>query len=102
MVAVVLSHPWMVARFGEEAQHAVLDGSPDAVIASAFAGKSEMKKVDGGYRLTGTWAFASGIHHASWSIVGAPVITGETLPDGVRPLYRMALLKAGQYEIIDD
>ena len=102
MVAVVLSHSWMVARFGEAAQHAVLHGNPDAVIASAFAGKSEMTRVDGGYQLSGTWAFASGIHHASWTIVGAPVVTDEKLPPGVRPPYRMALLKADQYDILDD
>lgn len=102
LVAVVLSHSWMVARFGEAAQRAVLGADPDAVIASAFAGKSEMKRVDGGYQLTGTWAFASGIHHASWTIVGAPVVGGEELPPGVRPPYHMALLKAGQYDIIDD
>lgn len=102
MVAVVLSHSWMVARFGEQAQTAVLENDPDVVIASAFAGKSEMTKVDGGYRLSGTWAFASGIHHASWTIVGAPVVTESTPAPGIRPPYRMALLKADQYEIIDD
>ena len=102
IVAVVLSHSWMAARFSDAAQRAVFEKNPDAVIASAFAGKSEMKKVDGGYQLSGTWAFASGIHHASWTIVGAPVFTGEALPANVRPPYRMALLKADQYEIIDD
>jgi 3-hydroxy-9,10-secoandrosta-1,3,5(10)-triene-9,17-dione monooxygenase len=101
-VAVVLSHSWMVARFCEAAQRTVLKADPDAVIASAFTGKSEMKRVDGGYQLTGTWAFASGIHHASWTVVGAPVVGGEALPPGLRPPYRMALLKAGQYDIIDD
>ncbi|NKB45413.1 MAG: hypothetical protein GKS03_14170 [Alphaproteobacteria bacterium] len=102
LVAVVLSHSWMVARFDEAAQQVVLAGDPDAVIASAFAGKSEMTRVEGGYQLSGTWAFASGIHHASWTIVGAPVVTDENLPPGVRPPYRMALLKADQYEILDD
>ena len=102
MVAVVLSHPWMVARFGEQAQKKVLDGQADAVIASAFAGQSTMTREDGGYRLSGTWAFASGIHHASWTIVGAPVKTETGMPQGVRPPYRMVLMKAGQYEIIDD
>lgn len=102
MVAVVLSHSWMVARFGEDAQCEVLEGHPDSVIASAFAGKSEMRPCPGGYQLSGTWAFASGIDHASWTIVGAPVVEDDALPSGVRPPYRMALLRADQYEIIDD
>jgi len=102
IVAVVLSHPWMVARFCQKAQYDVFEGAADEIIASAFAGKSEMKKVRGGYTISGTWAFASGIHHAGWCIVGAPVIeTTDEVPN-VRPPYRMALLKAGQYSVIDD
>ncbi|MFL2769675.1 MAG: acyl-CoA dehydrogenase family protein [Rhodospirillaceae bacterium] len=102
MVAVVLSHSWIVARFSEVAQRAVFEPDPDVVIASAFAGEGEMTKVEGGYHVNGKWAFASGVHHASWTIIGAQVPTAKTLTPNVRPPYRMALLRADQYEIIDD
>lgn len=37
--------------------------------------------VDGGYRVSGRWSFASGIHHAEWITACARVPTGEGAPD---------------------
>ena len=38
--------------------------APDALIASGFGGNTRAVAVDGGYRVTGSWAFGSGAHHA--------------------------------------
>jgi len=42
-------------------------GAPDAVVASGPPDRnSKAIVVDGGYRVTGTWTFASGSRHAQW------------------------------------
>ncbi len=47
-------------------------------------GPAEARAVAGGYRLTGTWSFASGSHHATW--LGAHVaILGEDGTPRLRP-----------------
>jgi indole-3-acetate monooxygenase len=63
-------------------------------------GKAE--PVDGGYRVTGRWAFGSGIHHADWVIAGAS-LPGQSLPAGPRGAgIRMVLLTRGQVVIHDN
>jgi alkylation response protein AidB-like acyl-CoA dehydrogenase len=54
-------------------------GDPRAVLAwGPTDGKQKAHAVKGGYRVSGTWSFASGLGHASW--VGCHVIIVE--PDG--------------------
>lgn len=49
--------------------HLFADGVPTCSIVAAAGGKAVRE--DGGYRLTGTWRLASGIHHATWVLVPA-------------------------------
>ncbi len=58
-------------------------GPVDGILAWGPPGNAEVRKVPGGYRLTGTWAFASGSHNASW--LGAHIV--ERGADGA-PLRR--------------
>ena len=41
-------------------------GPSDAVLAWGAGAQGKATVVDGGYRITGTWAFASGLHNATW------------------------------------
>ena len=42
-------------------------GPDDGIVAwGPPSGAAEVRRVPGGYRLTGTWSFASGSHNASW------------------------------------
>src|SRR5207248_3288289 len=51
-------------------------GDRRGIVAWGPPGPAEARAVAGGYRLTGTWSFASGSHHATW--LGAHVaILGE-------------------------
>jgi alkylation response protein AidB-like acyl-CoA dehydrogenase len=41
-------------------------GPKQGIVAWGPPGPAEARAVPGGYRLTGTWSFASGSHHATW------------------------------------
>jgi len=65
-----------------EAQEEVWGPSPDTLIVSALnAERSQVEIVDGGYRLSGHWKFASGVAHCAWAMVAAPIHRPEGPPD---------------------
>ncbi len=78
-VGSFLAHNAIVVRkFAPEVQARVF-GDPDysGVCGSNQAhASSKAIPVDGGYRLTGRWGFTSGIHHASWAMLSAPIEGG--------------------------
>src|SRR5207245_1178332 len=63
-------------------------GDRRGIVAWGPPGPAEARAAAGGYRLTGTWSFASGSHHATW--LGAQVaipraILGEDGTPRLRP-----------------
>lgn len=59
--------------------------------------------VDGGYRATGRWPFASGCTHATWIIGGCRAIDGDQPragPDGA-PERRWLFFRATDCELLD-
>jgi 3-hydroxy-9,10-secoandrosta-1,3,5(10)-triene-9,17-dione monooxygenase len=81
IASVVASHHWMVGMFAAEAQDDVWGADPDAVVCSAYA-HSDATAVpeNGGFRIKGTWHYASGIDHGDWVIVLIPVDDGGDAP----------------------
>jgi indole-3-acetate monooxygenase len=73
----------------------VYAGGPDVMGAGAFNPTGVATPVDGGYRASGRWAFASGCQHAEWFIAHCMV------DDGRMPPLRMMLAPAADVEIID-
>jgi alkylation response protein AidB-like acyl-CoA dehydrogenase len=71
-------HPWMFAGLPLQTQHEIWDGNRDAIAAVSYAPTGTSEPVEGGYRLTGRWSFASGCDNADWAIVSAPIAK----PDG--------------------
>ena len=51
-------------------------GPPGGIVAWGPAGPAELRKVPGGFRLSGAWNFASGSHHATW--LGAHVAVRDS------------------------
>jgi len=60
------------AAFLEPAAAREIFGPVDGILAWGPPANPEVRKVPGGYRLTGTWNFASGSHNASW--LGAHIV----------------------------
>jgi alkylation response protein AidB-like acyl-CoA dehydrogenase len=61
---------WLAALFPEQAQADVWGSDPDAWIAGSLAPNGAAVAVDGGWRVTGRWPWASGSMHAQWAACG--------------------------------
>jgi len=86
-----------------EAAAARVLGSGSALVAGSPGFGVRAVPVDGGYRLTGQWQFASGAPNAHWLNVLAPVFDGDAprLGPGGMPETVMAFLPPGDVEIVD-
>jgi alkylation response protein AidB-like acyl-CoA dehydrogenase len=56
----------MTSAFLEPEVAREIFGGQRGIVAWGPPGPAEARAVSGGYRLTGTWSFASGSHHATW------------------------------------
>jgi alkylation response protein AidB-like acyl-CoA dehydrogenase len=61
---------WLAALFPEQAQRDVWGPDPDAWAAGSLAPNGHAVPVDGGWRVTGRWPWASGCLHAQWVACG--------------------------------
>jgi alkylation response protein AidB-like acyl-CoA dehydrogenase len=90
MTAAYLSVPVAQEIFGDD---------PRAVLAWGPGPKAKAVECDGGYKVTGVWAFASGSRHATWLGAHCPVFvadgTRKVDADG-RPAERTLLVRAGE------
>ncbi|NED83970.1 oxidoreductase, partial [Streptomyces sp. SID11233] len=68
---------WTVGLFPERAQLDVWGSGPDARVCGVLAPTSTSRKVEGGWRVTGRWGFASGSLHAQWANLGIPLTDGS-------------------------
>jgi alkylation response protein AidB-like acyl-CoA dehydrogenase len=94
--SLIVHHAHVIGQFSEEAQHAVWADGPDVAIAASFAPAAQAIRVEGGYRVSGQHsAFASGVDHSSWGIVG-----GLTHEEAV-PEWKFFLIPSGEFQIRD-
>jgi 3-hydroxy-9,10-secoandrosta-1,3,5(10)-triene-9,17-dione monooxygenase len=76
---------WLGSLFPDRAQRDVWGANPDAWIAGSLAPHGDAKAVDGGWRVTGKWMWASGSMHAQWAACGIHMngAKGETVNFGL-------------------
>ncbi|WP_375404710.1 acyl-CoA dehydrogenase family protein, partial [uncultured Sphingomonas sp.] len=65
---------WFVGLAPDRLQQDVWGENPEARIAGVFAPSAKSRRVDGGFVVTGKWAWASGSLHADWAFVGLPIV----------------------------
>ncbi len=93
--------------FDERVQQEVWGSNPDALLCGSYAPVRMAERVDGGFRLTGDWAFASGCENAQWALCAAiipPNGEGERpvlkrsfwFPPAIMPLPRPGTLSASR------
>jgi alkylation response protein AidB-like acyl-CoA dehydrogenase len=77
-------------------------GRPENVVAGSFAPTGKAVAVEGGYRLSGRWQFASGCENASWMVCGAIVTSpGGDADPASPPDVRLFFLPKADCEIVD-
>jgi alkylation response protein AidB-like acyl-CoA dehydrogenase len=60
--------------------HAIFGNDPRAVLAWGPGPKVRAVECDGGYKVTGVWAFASGGRHATWLGAHCPIFAADGSP----------------------
>jgi alkylation response protein AidB-like acyl-CoA dehydrogenase len=89
-------HAMFVALFEDEAQHEVWDSDANTLIcASIIPPRNRVEPASGGFRLSGRWSFASGVHHAAW------IILGDSVAGDVSD-HRLFLVPRADYRVDDD
>src|SRR5262245_11785646 len=61
---------WLASLFPERAQSDIWESNPDAWAAGSLAPNGVATPVDGGWRVSGRWPWASGSLHAQWGACG--------------------------------
>ena len=78
-------------------------GDPRGVAGGVYAPSGKAVPVDGGYRVSGRWAFASGAEHCAWLMGGSVIVENgapRLLPNGA-PDAPLMLFPAADVEVID-
>jgi alkylation response protein AidB-like acyl-CoA dehydrogenase len=94
----------MVAAYLKPAVARAIFGPPRGVLAWGSGPQGRAVPVDGGYRLTGSWSYASGIREATWLGAHTFVVDADGTPrhhaDGT-PVIRTLLFPIEQATITD-
>lgn len=76
---------WMTGLFSEQAQNDVWGADPDARVCGVLTPSSTAVRDEGGFRVTGSWGFASASQHAQWAVLGVPLVdeSGAQIDQGL-------------------
>jgi alkylation response protein AidB-like acyl-CoA dehydrogenase len=89
-------HPHWIGFYPEAAQAEVWGQGPDARVATSFVPVGKVTPADGGFRLSGEWAWASGVGFSDWVMLG-----GLVPRDGGPPENRLFLVPTSQVTVVD-
>lgn len=89
-----MEHNWMLAQFPQETQAAIFGAQPYVLAPASISPTGRAAVVEGGYRLSGRWAWATGVMHADWVILNGVV-------GGDRPDPRLFIVPRADIEVED-
>lgn len=92
-------HQWLIAQFPAETHDEVWGDDPGTIACGSYAPAGEMTSVEGGYRLTGEFHFASGVDVTDWAILG---VFFPPEKEGERPVPGFTLVPKSDFEIDDN
>jgi 3-hydroxy-9,10-secoandrosta-1,3,5(10)-triene-9,17-dione monooxygenase len=95
---VIAVHNWQLALYDDRAQQDVWGKDDSTLISSSYMPKGRLKRVEGGFLLSGRWGFSSGVDHCQWAFLGAlvPEESGKGPPE-----FRTFLVPRGDFKVLD-
>ncbi len=94
--SVVACHAWLLGMMPEAAQEAVWSTGPDTLMTTAVSPSTgKIRRVEGGYLLSGRWQFSSGCDFAEWILFNGPL-------DGEKARAPWCLVNRKDFEIDHD
>jgi alkylation response protein AidB-like acyl-CoA dehydrogenase len=70
LVLILGCGDWLTGLFPDQAQEEVFSTGPDTKVCQVLTPKAAARRVDGGWRVSGNWAPASGCLHSGWAMLG--------------------------------
>ena len=95
--SLMMHHPHYLAQFPDAAQHDAWGETPDVAIALTFTPTSTIEVVEGGYRVSSSIPYLSGINHSSRVVVGGVLPN----PEGGFPDWTLFLVPKDEFTIKD-
>ncbi|WP_063008527.1 oxidoreductase [Nocardia kruczakiae] len=71
------TNAWLAALKGGSDLEEMYAASPDLIVAGVLAPSGKVRKVPGGYRVSGRWPYASASLHADWATNGALLVDDD-------------------------
>lgn len=96
VLCILGMHNWEMAHMSQQLGEELFGDDPTTMLSSSYAQQGTAEVVPGGYRLNGRWKSSSGVHHATWTVVGADVLVGD------RKIPHNFVVPHRDVEIIDD
>lgn len=62
-------HAWLLCKFEPDLQHELFADGAWPMAPAPLAPTGTAEKVEGGYRVTGRWEWATGVNHGDWAMV---------------------------------
>jgi len=62
-------HAWLLCKFGADLQEELFAGGEPPLVPMPLAPTGKAKAVEGGYRISGRWEWATGVMHGNWAMV---------------------------------
>lgn len=94
--SIAAIHNWILALYPLEAQEEVW-ARPENILAGSYMPAGKCERVDGGYRISGAWSFASNCDNSQWFILGAMIPPAESGP----PTHGWFLIPRKDARIVD-
>jgi len=76
VAGVYTDHQILIGMFDPRAADDVWGDNPDALVSAGFTPGGKNERVEGGWRISGSWEWSSGCDHADWLILGCLLPTG--------------------------
>lgn len=97
VISFLTQHNWQLSLFPEAVQQTVWAERPYAFAPAHLIPGGTATPVEGGYRVSGRWAWASGVMHSNWFLAMA-LVPG----DGPAPDARYFLVPIDELEVLDN